>query len=122
MSRARALPQRTPAPRLPRRVSGPAPKPRIVPGRPRPATPVRDTGAFAARVRALPDARLLDRLLRSRAWIWLLGVLLGGIVAMQVSLLGMNAGISESVTRTTDLQRGCAGGDRASARPGARGP
>jgi hypothetical protein len=47
---------------------------------------------------------MLDRLLRSRAWIWLLGIALGGIVAMQVSLLGMNAGISKSVQTAEDLQ------------------
>jgi hypothetical protein len=65
---------------------------------------------------------MLDRLLRSRAWIWLLGIALGGIVAMQVSLLGMNAGISKSVQSSTDLEHrnsmleeqisGLSGGDR----------
>jgi uncharacterized membrane protein len=47
---------------------------------------------------------VLDGLLRSRAWIWLLGVGLGGIVFMQVSLLGMNAGIAGNLQRATDLQ------------------
>lgn len=90
--------------RHPRRVSGPV-RPRAVPGRPRPATPIAAPPfTLGARVRALPDHRLLDRLLRSRAWIWLLGIALGGIVAMQVSLLGMNAGISKSVQTSTDLE------------------
>jgi hypothetical protein len=62
------------------------------------------TGLFA-RVRALPEHRVIDRLLRSRAWIWALGALLGGIVAMQVSLLKLNSGISRAVETTTTLER-----------------
>jgi hypothetical protein len=58
-----------------------------------------------ARVRALPEHRVVDRLLRSRAWIWVLGALLGGIVAMQVSLLKLNSGISRAVETTTTLER-----------------
>ena len=41
--------------------------------------------------RALPDSRLFDRLLRGRAWVVLLGVLLIGLVALNVSLLKLNA-------------------------------
>lgn len=66
------------------------------------------TGLFA-RVRALPEHRVVDRLLRSRAWIWALGALLGGIVAMQVSLLKLNSGISRAVETTTTLERQNAG-------------
>jgi hypothetical protein len=84
----------------PRRVSGPL--------RPAPATapPLRrgSTGVFE-RLRALPETRVVDRLLRGRAWIWLIGLLLGGIVAMQVSLLKLNAGISRAVTTTSTLER-----------------
>jgi cell division protein FtsL len=61
------------------------------------------TGALA-RLRAVPDHRFLDTLLRSRAWIWLMGIALGGIVAMQVSLLKMNAGIGTSVQKSAELQ------------------
>jgi hypothetical protein len=56
-------------------------------------------------LRALPEHRVVDRLLRSRAWIWVLGALLGGIVAMQVSLLKLNSGISRAVETTTTLER-----------------
>jgi hypothetical protein len=90
------------APR-PRRVSGPL--------RPQPAgAPLRRgaTGVFE-RLRALPEHRVMDRLLRGRIWIWLIGVLLGGIVAMQVSLLKLNAGISRAVTTTATLERQNAG-------------
>jgi hypothetical protein len=87
------------APRHTRRVSGPV--------RPQPVGPPlrRGTTGVFERLRALPERRLLDRLLRGRLWIWLIGVLLGGIVAMQVSLLKLNAGISRAVTTTATLER-----------------
>jgi hypothetical protein len=87
------------APRHVRRVSGPM--------RPAPAgAPLRrgSTGVFE-RIRALPETRIVDGLLRGRAWIWLIGLLLGGIVAMQVSLLKLNAGISRAVTTAGTLER-----------------
>jgi hypothetical protein len=62
------------------------------------------TSAFE-RVRALPDHRLVDGLLRSRAWIVIVALLLGGIVAMQVSLLKLNAGISRAVETSATLER-----------------
>jgi hypothetical protein len=87
-------------PGAPRRVSGPL--------RPAPAAapPLRrgNTGVFE-RLRALPETRVVDGLLRGRAWIWLIGLLLGGIVAMQVSLLKLNAGISRAVTTAGTLER-----------------
>src|SRR3954463_6540000 len=90
-----------PAPRHPRRISGPIARP--VPAG---APPLRrgSTGVFE-RIRALPETRLIDGLLRGRAWIWLIGLLLGGIVAMQVSLLKLNAGISNAVTTASTLER-----------------
>jgi hypothetical protein len=95
-------------PRHPRRVSGPVARP--VPNGPAVARPVRrgSTGAFE-RLLALPDLRIVDRLLRGRAWIWLFGILLGGIVAMQVSLLKLNTGISNAVTTAATLERVNAG-------------
>src|ERR671922_2417496 len=82
-----------------RRISGPV--------RPAPAgPPLRrgSTGVFE-RIRALPETRVIDGLLRGRTWIWLIGLLLGGIVAMQVSLLKLNAGISRAVTTAGTLER-----------------
>lgn len=109
MSRSRSAHalSRPAVPRHARRVSGPVPRPRPVPvpGQPRRRTPVAQPhSTFGATLRALPDHRLLDTLLRSRAWIWLLGIALGGIVFMQVSLLGMNAGIGRSVAQSTTLE------------------
>jgi cell division protein FtsL len=97
----------------PRRISGPARPSQPVSRRmvaapaggaalPRPR---RGTTGIFARVRALPEHRVVDRLLRSRLWIWALGALLGGIVAMQVSLLKLNSGISRAVETTTTLER-----------------
>jgi hypothetical protein len=88
----------TGAPLHHRRVSGPA-RPRAVPAVALPAPSVFE------RLRALPDQRVVDRLLRGRLCIWVIGVMLGGIVAMQVSLLRMNAGISRGVMSANTLER-----------------
>jgi hypothetical protein len=62
------------------------------------------TSAFE-RLRSLPDHRFVDKLLRSRAWIVVVALMLGGIVAMQVSLLKLNAGISRAVETSATLER-----------------
>ncbi len=93
------------APRTPRRISGPA----------RAARPARSGGATDARrartagrlrrvVHSLPDARGLDRLVRGRAWIAIIACALVGIVYLQVSLLGMNAGITRSLAVAQHLE------------------
>jgi hypothetical protein len=111
MAAARAHARRTAvAPRHHRRLSGPAHPLRAaaVPGGragtlQRPV--VRGRSSAFERVRALPDHRLVDGLLRSRAWIVIVAILLGGIVAMQVSLLKLNSGISRAVETTATLER-----------------
>lgn len=95
-TRSRAQPRRTP----PRRVSGP------VRGRAaaRPAPPrlaVRLGGA----VHGIAEHRLLERVIRGRAWIAIVGIGLIGIVFMQVSMLRMNAGIGRAVERSSLLER-----------------
>jgi len=57
-------------------------------------------GAFVV---ALPDHSLLDRVVRGRAWIPLLGVLLAGIVAAQVEILKLGASMGRSLEQTTTL-------------------
>jgi hypothetical protein len=84
---------------LPRRISGPIARPRAVPVPPRPVTGVFD------RIKALPDHRVIDRLLRGRVWICFIGVALMGIVAMQVSMLKLNSGISRAVETSATLER-----------------
>ena len=92
---------RTIAPRTSRRVSGPVVRrPVAVPG----GAAVGRRTAFA-RVRALPDSRWLDRALRGRLWIWLLGAALLGVVFMQVSLLKLNSGIGRAVETSATLER-----------------
>jgi hypothetical protein len=103
----RAPVRRSPVPRSPRRVSGPAaparPARRTTVGR-TPASRAPLTARCSAYVRALPDHALLDRIIRGRYWIPLLGVLLVGIVAMQVEVLKLNAGIGRALERSTALQ------------------
>lgn len=105
---ARAHGARTLSPRAPRRVSGPVARPRSAPPvqRPRTASPAqRPRTAVRAAPARLTASGLLDRLLRGRAWIWVIGVALMGIVAMQVSLLKLNTGISRAVQSATTLER-----------------
>jgi hypothetical protein len=57
-------------------------------------------GAF---IRSLPDHKLLDRLIRGRWWIPVLGVMLAGIVAMQVEVLKLGASMGRSLERNSVL-------------------
>jgi hypothetical protein len=67
----------------------------------KPATGIsRRIGAF---VLSLPDHHLLDRVIRGRAWIPLLGVLLAGIVATQVEILKLGASMGRSLEQTSSL-------------------
>jgi hypothetical protein len=105
-ARSRSGTRSTIAPRGPRRVSGPVKRGMVAaPAGAAASLPRRGTTGLFARVRALPEHRVVDRLLRSRLWIWALGALLGGIVTMQVSLLKLNSGISRAVETTTTLER-----------------
>jgi cell division protein FtsL len=60
---------------------------------------------LGTRAMRIGDARLLDRLVRGRAWIAIMAIGLIGIVFMQVSLLKLNAGISRAVTAADTLDR-----------------
>lgn len=85
---------------IPRRASGPS--------RPRASAPARErtlADAILAGAKRLGDARLLDRLVRGRAWIAIVAVSLLGIVFMQVSLLRINAGVGAAVTQADRLDR-----------------
>lgn len=112
--RERALPR---APLAPRRVSGPAasarrevayPRPQRPPARP-PLRVVAGGAAIAIRVADLAidvsGSRLMDRLVRSRMWIGIIAFGLIGIVAMQVSMLKLNAGIGRAVETSSTLER-----------------
>ena len=103
--RAPQRPRLRPAP-PPRRVSGPAP---ARTGRPRAGAVALPAPNPLQRplelLRGLPDSRLLDRLIRGQGWVVLIGLALMGIVALQVSLLKMNAGIGASIERGAQLER-----------------
>ena len=87
-----------PAPRGPRRVSGPV-RARSAPAARRTSLPAR--GLLL--IRGLPEHTLLDRIIRGRAWIPLLGVLLVGIVAMQVEILKLGTGMGRWIERSSTL-------------------
>lgn len=53
----------------------------------------------------LPDRPIVMRMVRGRFWIALVASALLGIVAMQVSMLKLNAGISRALERIQTLQR-----------------
>jgi len=55
-------------------------------------------------VRSLPDHSLIDRLVRGQAWIPVLGVLLAGIVAMQVEVLKLGTSAGRAIERGSTLQ------------------
>jgi hypothetical protein len=97
-------------PSAPRRTSGPG---RAVAAAPRGLAPGGTTAALeplglrlVRRARALPDAPVLDRLIRGRMWIGVLAVALLGVVFLQVSLLKLNTGIGRAVqsSQTLELQ------------------
>ena len=108
--------RRSPGPAAARRVSGSAhdartldPRPRLLPS-PRPLRAVAGGGAaIASRAAGLAlgvsGSRAMDRLVRSRVWIVILGFGLIGIVATQVSLLKLNTGISRAVNTMSTLER-----------------
>jgi hypothetical protein len=71
---------------------------------PKPGTSAAISTQVLAYLKALPDHPLFDRIVRGRAWIALLGLMLAGIVAMQVEQLKLGASIGRSIERTSRLQ------------------
>ena len=96
--RARTAPATRPA----RRKSGPVP---------RPAAPPRRQKQQSLVVRLVHGraAGVLDGLLRGRAWIVLVGVLLVGIVFLNVSVLQLNRGIARTDAQSAALERANSG-------------
>jgi hypothetical protein len=104
--RSRTL-RRGTAPRSPRRVSGPRRPPRAALAGAGGAAVARPSLSLRLGRRAMRvgDARVLDRLVRGRAWIAIVAAALIGIVFMQVSMLKLNAGVSRAVTAADTLER-----------------
>lgn len=108
-SQAAALPRRVSGPAHAPRQPAPASRPRVLP-HPRSLRAASGGGAaIAHRVTGLAinvsGSRAMDRLVRSRGWIVIVGFGLIGIVAMQVSLLKLNAGIGRAVETSATLER-----------------
>jgi len=97
-SRAVTAPAKAPARRAPARK--PATK-RAPAGRPKLAVVA---GRTAVAVRELPDSGLVVRMTRGRAWIAVLGVLLVGIVALNVATLSFAATLGQIDEQVTTLE------------------
>jgi hypothetical protein len=108
---ARPAPSRAPARRKPTRAKSAAPA-RRAPAPARRPKPQRSSGGqliplavgrTAATVRHLPDSGLVVRMTRGRAWIAVLGLLLVGIVALNVVTLSFAATSGKIDAQNTDL-------------------
>jgi cell division protein FtsL len=86
---ARALERARTAPAAPRRKSGPVRKPSAAP----------------VPVRRVAGSLVLDRLLRGRTWVVVIGALLAGIVFLNVSVLQLNRGIATTDSKAATLER-----------------
>lgn len=99
-------------PQFARRISGPAPGPSTMR---MPAGAMAGAGGavvhapfglrVARRCAGVPDARLLERLVRGRLWIPLIGGMLILLVFLQLTLLSLNAGIGQSIETSSMLER-----------------
>jgi len=100
---APARPQRVPARRRPGAAIPPPRRPTPEDGRQR-AAPRTATARSSARETPLSTG-LVDRLLLDRGWIALVGLLLVGIVFLNVRLLVLDGGIARDAARTTQLKQ-----------------
>lgn len=105
-------PSRSPRARVDARTLNPRPTaPTKRSTRPRPPLRIAAAGGFtfasaiAGVALDVSGSRLMDRLVRSRGWIVIVAFGLIGIVAMQVSLLKLNAGIGRAVETISSLER-----------------
>ena len=89
-----------------RRPGGPArPAPKPAPARRRPPVTRGRGTRLGNRIRSIRPGVLADRLLRGRLWVPLIGVLLTGIVFLNVALLEVNGSIARMDTRSAELRR-----------------
>jgi len=98
--RAVAAPAKAPARRAPARRTAPKRSPATT--RPKLALVA---GRTAVAVRQLPDSGLVVRMTRGRAWIAVLGVLLVGIVALNVATLSFAASAGKIDEQITSLEQ-----------------
>lgn len=117
-----------------RHLTSPARRTRAL-GSPRPQGLAYGGVAIASRVAGVAldvsASRFMDRVVRGRVWIGVIAVALVGLVAMQVSMLKLNAGIGRAAQTVTTLERsnaslrsditGLSAGDRIQRLAGAQG-
>ena len=87
-----------------RRAPARRPAPKRAPASTRPKLAV-VAGRTAVAVRQLPDSSLVVRMTRGRAWIGVLGVLLVGIVALNVATLSFAASAGKIDEQITGLEK-----------------
>lgn len=100
-TRRTAAPARVPSRETPVRRK---PAPRTAPARRPGGQLIPLAVGTAGAVRRLPDSGLMVRLTRGRAWIAVLGVLLTGIVAVNVATLSLAASVGHVYQNTTALE------------------
>jgi len=105
-SRTKPPKRKAPARKPPRTRTAPArkPVPKRAPATARPKLAVA-AGRTAVAVRGLPDSNLMVRMTRGRAWIGVLGVLLVGIVALNVATLSFAASAGKIDEQITALEQ-----------------
>lgn len=102
----RARPRRRTASHAPRATGvRAATAPAAPAARPRPRGAVLAASGAVIRLPVRSAAGLLDRMLRGRGWIVLIGALLAGIVFLNVTLLELNGGIGAQSERAGELRR-----------------
>jgi cell division protein FtsL len=91
--------------RPPRRVSGPSRRPQA----PQPRRALARAGSpllqLLAAAERLSSHRLIDRLVRGRAWLVLVTCALIGVVTLQLALLKLNGGVGRTLQTQSQLQR-----------------
>jgi uncharacterized membrane protein YgcG len=97
---ARTAPRRKPRPRPRSAPAGRMMRPAVAGAALLPQAAVRSVGA----VRDISDSSLIMRLTRGRSWIAVLCALLGGIVALNVVSLSLNAGAGATSLRIDELK------------------
>lgn len=107
---------------VPKRATAPAPAPsRTTPPRRKPAAPKRKpapkpkrraggqliplAGRTAVAVGQFPDSGLMVRMTRGRLWIGVLGVLLAGVVALNVATLSFAATLGQITEQITAMEK-----------------
>jgi hypothetical protein len=103
-ARARQAGRRSYAAPRPRRVSGPARRPAAT----RPARAIKRGGLLLwllSALERLASHRLVDRLIRGRAWLMVLTFALIGIVTLQLALLKLNGAMGRALHSQAVLQR-----------------